>query len=346
MPEVFKVPIRTDIVQEIHKNVAKNKRQPNAVSTKAGEQTSAESWGTGRALARIPRVKGGGTMRSGQGAFGNMCRGGRMYAPLMVWRKIHVKSNKNTRRYAIVSCIAATAVPGLVTAKGHRINNVPEIPLVVSDKMQETTKTKEAITILKALGAYEDVERVINSHNIRCGKGKMRNRKYIHGKGPLIVYKEDKGISRAFRNLIGVDLMNVNRLNVLLLAPGSHVGRFVIWTKSAFAYLNELYGTYSTPSLLKHRFLLPRPIMENTDLHRIINSQEIQAMVTHKPVSHMIHYEKKKDLYKSENEIKKINPFENEIKEILAKHDDLQKKRELEIREAYYKGHSELMKSE
>ena len=36
------------------------------MSAKAGHQTSAESWGTGRAVARIPRVGGGGTHRSGQ----------------------------------------------------------------------------------------------------------------------------------------------------------------------------------------------------------------------------------------------------------------------------------------
>ena len=40
--------------------------------TISGHQTSAESWGTGRAVARIPRVRGGGTHRSGQGAFGNV----------------------------------------------------------------------------------------------------------------------------------------------------------------------------------------------------------------------------------------------------------------------------------
>lgn len=47
-------------------SIAKNKRQAYAVSAKAGHQTSAESWGTGRAVARIPRVGGGGTHRSGQ----------------------------------------------------------------------------------------------------------------------------------------------------------------------------------------------------------------------------------------------------------------------------------------
>ncbi len=46
--------------------MAKNKRQPYAVSEKAGHQTSAESWGTGRAVARIPRVGCSGTHRSGQ----------------------------------------------------------------------------------------------------------------------------------------------------------------------------------------------------------------------------------------------------------------------------------------
>ena len=72
LPAVFKSPIRPDIVQFVHSNMAKNKRQAHAVSTKAGHQTSAESWGTGRAVARIPRVRGGGTHRSGQGAFGNV----------------------------------------------------------------------------------------------------------------------------------------------------------------------------------------------------------------------------------------------------------------------------------
>jgi ribosomal protein L4 len=33
--------------RKVHTGIAKNKRQPYAVSEKAGEQTSAESWGTG-----------------------------------------------------------------------------------------------------------------------------------------------------------------------------------------------------------------------------------------------------------------------------------------------------------
>lgn len=72
LPAVFKAPIRPDVVNFVHQQVSKNSRQPYCVSKEAGHQTSAESWGTGRAVARIPRVRGGGTHRSGQGAFGNM----------------------------------------------------------------------------------------------------------------------------------------------------------------------------------------------------------------------------------------------------------------------------------
>ena len=64
LPAVFRAPVRPDIVSKIHNEVAKNKRQPYCVNVDAGHQTSAESWGTGRAVARIPRVRGGGTHRS------------------------------------------------------------------------------------------------------------------------------------------------------------------------------------------------------------------------------------------------------------------------------------------
>ena len=72
MPAVFCAPLRQDVLQFVHTNMSKNSRQPYAVSHKAGHQTSAESWGTGRAVARIPRVRGGGTHRSGQAAYGNV----------------------------------------------------------------------------------------------------------------------------------------------------------------------------------------------------------------------------------------------------------------------------------
>jgi len=65
LPGVFTAPIRNDIVSFVHSNLSKNKRQAHGVNDKAGMKHSAESWGTGRAVARIPRVSGSGTSRSG-----------------------------------------------------------------------------------------------------------------------------------------------------------------------------------------------------------------------------------------------------------------------------------------
>lgn len=111
-------------------------------------------------MARIPRVRGGGTHRSGQGAFGNMCRGGRMFAPTKAWRRWHRRVNINQRRYALASAVAASGVPALVMSKGHIVDKIPELPLVISDKIQEFTKTKQAVIFLRRIRAWEDIQKV------------------------------------------------------------------------------------------------------------------------------------------------------------------------------------------
>lgn len=72
----------------------------------------------------------------------------------------------------------------------------------------------------------------------------MRNRRYIFRKGPLIVYGTKGSLVEAFRNITGIDICNVERLSLLKLAPGGHLGRFVIWTKSAFEKLESIYGSF------------------------------------------------------------------------------------------------------
>merc|ERR1712170_101084 len=279
LPAVFKAPIRPDIVSFIHHEVAKNHRQACAVNRDAGHQTSAESWGTGRAVARIPRVRGGGTHRSGQGAFGNMCRGGHMFAPTKVYRRWHRKVNVAQKRYAMVSAIAATGVPALVMAKGHRVEEIPEVPLVVSDKIQSYNKTKEAHIFLKKIKAYADVEQVYKSKRFRAGKGKMRNCRRIQKRGPLVVYDQDQGLTKAFRNIPGVDTICVDHLNLLKLAPGGHVGRFCIWTESAFKKLDAIYGTWRKASETKKNWNLPMPKMAVTDLSKLLKSEEIRKVL-------------------------------------------------------------------
>ncbi|KAL4864175.1 hypothetical protein BDV12DRAFT_176504 [Aspergillus spectabilis] len=285
LPAVFASPIRPDIVQQVHTGIAKNKRQPYAVSEKAGEQTSAESWGTGRAVARIPRVSGGGTHRAGQAAFGNQCRSGRMFAPTKVWRKWHQKVNLGQRRFATASALAASSVPSLLFARGHRIASVPEVPLVVDSATFENAaiaKTKAAIALLQAVGAGPELVKVSKSRKLRAGKGKLRNRRFRQRRGPLVVYNPEtdgKELVRAFRNIPGVETSSVFSLNLLQLAPGGHLGRFIVWTSSAFEALDTVYGTTTSPSALKKDFLLPSNLVANADLARLINSSEIQSVL-------------------------------------------------------------------
>jgi large subunit ribosomal protein L4e len=271
LPAVMMAPLRPDVVQFVHTNMNKNKRQAYAVSIRAGKQVSASSWGTGRAVARIPRVGGGGTSRSGQGAFGNMCRGGRMFAPTKTWRKWHKKININQKRYAVASALAASAIPALVMARGHKIDEVPEVPLVLDTDVESTKKTSVAKDILNAVGAMDDVEKAGDSKKIRAGKGKMRNRRYTMRRGPLVIYSANDGIEQAFRNLPGVEMCCVDRLNLLQLAPGGHMGRFCVWSQAALEKLDTIYGESGKP--------IPTAAMTNADLARLINSDEIQSVV-------------------------------------------------------------------
>lgn len=66
---------------------------------------------------------------------------------------------------------------------------------------------------------------------------------------------------------------------MLKLAPGGHVGRFVVWTESAFNRLNELFGTWKNASTLKKGYNLPQPKMANTDLTRLLKSEEIRSVL-------------------------------------------------------------------
>ncbi|TRY51384.1 60S ribosomal protein L4/L1e [Cryptosporidium tyzzeri] len=279
LPTIFVSPLRHDLVRYVFTNMSKNKRQAYGVSTKAGHQHSAESWGTGRAVARIPRVSASGTSRSGQGAFGNMCRGGHMFSPNKTYRRFHRKINTTEKRHAVAAAIAATGCPSLVMARGHRINNVPELPLVISNEIQNINKTSTAVEFFKNFGLEEEMKRIESSMAIRCGKGKMRNRRRVCAVGPLVVYAEDSGIVKAMRNIKGVDTCSVERLNLLKLAPGGTFGRLTIFTKGAIKRLQEIYGSYTHGSSSKVGYTLPRPAMTNADITRIINSTEVQSVL-------------------------------------------------------------------
>jgi large subunit ribosomal protein L4e len=318
MPGVFSAPIRNDLVHFVHSNLAKNRRQGHAVFHKAGQEHSAESWGTGRAVARIPRISGSGTSRSGQATFGNMCRKARMFAPLKIWRKWHRRVNITQRRHAVAAALAASACTPLVVARGHQVNSVPEFPLVIDNL--NLPNTKSLLTALNSFGCGDDLSKVRSSKHARAGTGKYRNSKYVMKKGPLIIHdNSEDAVKRAARNLPGVDTCSVHRLNILQLAPGGHLGRFLIFTAAAFKSLNHVFGTHKYAAAEKSGYHLNRSVMTCADLARIINSDQVQSKLRETRTSVRVHDKNKKNPLKNAAIMNRLNPFAAEQKKIVAK---------------------------
>lgn len=247
LPGVFSAPLRPDIVSFVHDQLQKNARQARGINFFAGMKHSAISWGTGRAVARVPRIRASGTSRANQAANGNMCRAGRMAFPLRTWRRWHRKVNLRQRRHALAAAIAATAVTPLVLARGHRVMTVPQLPLVFGSDINNIARTKEAVEIFNRYGVCADIKRVAAAIKIRAGKGKLRNRRFKARRGPLVIGDAASStLQRAIRNIPGVDYINVERLNIRHLAPGGNIGRFCIWTETAFKVCDILTSRLCT----------------------------------------------------------------------------------------------------
>merc|ERR1719188_1087446 len=136
----------------------------------------------------------------------------------------------------------------------------------------------------------------------------MRNRRRVMRQGPCVIYGADNGIRRAFRNIPGVSLLNVEKLNLRSLAPGGHVGRFCIWSESAIGKLDALFGTWQQASALKTDYNLPQPMLTNTDLTKLLHSEEIQAALRPKKAG-SVRTGFKRNPLKNASEMAKLDPF-------------------------------------
>merc|ERR1719499_2436121 len=157
-------------------------------------------------------------------------------------------------------------------------------------------------------------------------------------KGPLVVYNEDNGIVRALRNIPGVEASCVTRLNLLKLAPGGNFGRFVIWTEGAFKKLNEIYGTMKSGAPMKKGYKLLRPLMENADVARLINSTEVQSVLRAK-LDAPKKFGRKMNPLKNKLVMAKLNPgcAEGQAERVKESQDSAAKKARFEASKAYNK---------
>merc|ERR1712080_213671 len=120
-------------------------------------------------------------------------------------------------------------------------------------------------------------------------------------------------MGRAFRNLPGVELCQVSRLNLLQLAPGSHLGRFIVWSEGAFNELNAIYGNGERNSSSKSGYNLPRHIMSTSDVARIINSDRVQSVIRPAITSQIVHA-KKRNALKNRDVMIALNPYFEETR--------------------------------
>ncbi len=231
LPAVFEEEYRPDLIKRAVLALQSTRFQPHGTNPFAGLRTSAESWGSGRGVAQVPRLK-----NSSRVARVPQAVGGRAAHPPKVEKVLVKQINRKEKRKALRSAIAASIIPDLVRERGHRFAG--DLPIICEDRLEELSRTGDVIAALAALGVYADVERAKNSRKIRAGRGTMRGRRYKQRRSILIVTAGEP--LRAARNLAGVDAVTVAQLNTELLAPGTQAGRLTVWTESAIRRLEGI----------------------------------------------------------------------------------------------------------
>jgi len=247
LPPVFKESIRPDIIRRASLAFQSLSRQKYGSDPMAGLRTSVHYHGKRRvryamimiSKARLPRIHGGSPHMSYRvRRVPQSVKGRRAHPPKSIkeWAQ---KINKKEEMLAFKSAIAATVSLEHVRGRGHIIDGINQLPIVVDDKIQSLNKTKNVREMLITFGLEKELERT-KEKKLRPGKGKRRGRKYKKKIGPLIIVAEDKGIIKAAKNISGIDIKTVKDLTINDLAPGSTPGRLTIYSQSAIKYLEGI----------------------------------------------------------------------------------------------------------
>jgi large subunit ribosomal protein L4e len=241
LPGFFETPVRSDLIRRAVVALRSHMFQPQGRDPMAGKRNTARSMGVGHAMSRIPRIQGDRYPKANQAAFAPGTVKGRLLFPPVSSKRISKRINRKELRLAMLSALAATSSNELIKARGHRIADDQEFPLVVSDDLEHMARTSEAEKLLRTIGVWDDVERASN-RKMRGGRGSVRGRPFTHPVSALVVVEKRQGAERAFRNFAGVNVVDAASLNVDDLAPGTHPGRLTIWSQSALKAIGIRLG--------------------------------------------------------------------------------------------------------
>ena len=233
LPGVFGTQYRPDLIRRAVAAAQANRKQAYGADPYAGQRTPAESPGSGRGMAHVPR-------QDGRARRVPQAVKGRRAHPPKAEKDQGKRINDKERKLAVKSAIAATADPELVRERGHQFDDDVDLPLVVSDDFEDLLKTREVVSFLEAAGLHADIDRA-DDRKIRAGRGKTRGRKYRRPKSILFVTEGE--LSKAARNLAGADVATAAEVNAEDLAPGGHAGRLTVFTESALSALAERTDT-------------------------------------------------------------------------------------------------------
>ncbi len=224
LPEVFETHYRPDLIKRAVQAAQANRQQDYGADEFAGLRTPAESQGSGRGMAHVPR-------QDGQGRRVPQAVKGRPAHPPKAEKDRGLDINTKERKLAVRSAIAATTDAERVAERGHDFDDDLELPLVVSDEFEDLLKTQEVVSFLEAVGAHADIERADDGKKVRAGRGTTRGRKHKEPSSVLFVTSEEP--SKAARNLAGATVATAANVSAEDLAPGTHPGRLTVWTESA-----------------------------------------------------------------------------------------------------------------
>src|SRR5215472_11821341 len=119
LPSIFGTALRLDLIHKATLAQESHRFQPQGRNLMAGKRTTAEGFGVGRGISRVPRIGGHGPL-SGTAAFAPGTVSGRMAFPPVTAKKTVKLINRKERRIALVSAIAATASDQIVRKRGHK----------------------------------------------------------------------------------------------------------------------------------------------------------------------------------------------------------------------------------
>lgn len=238
LPPVFLTPYYPAVIQKTYVTLHSHTFQVQGRYPLAGEVVSAESRNTGLGMARIARAKGQGFPRAGQAAAVAGVRHGRVAHPPVSWKRTYKKINKKEKQLALYSAIAATTRIDLVQRRGHNVEGIPELPIVVSNEIESIKKTKDLYNILTKLGIKSDLDRArLKSRKVY---GSARRHGRTSGVSVLLVVAGKSNITKLSRSLAGVDVKPVDSLNVMDLAPGSKPIRLTVYSRNAVDQLGNI----------------------------------------------------------------------------------------------------------